>query len=62
MLDGAAEMDRISRPGGVVIVEDTIEMINKLRLIMRSLHWSTTIHQRRFLVGKKGFWRPKTET
>ncbi|XP_071705889.1 probable methyltransferase PMT23 [Rutidosis leptorrhynchoides] len=61
MLDGAVEMDRVLRPGGVVIVEDTVEMINKLRPIMHSLNWSTTLHQKRFLVGHKGFWRPKTE-
>ncbi|XP_071738499.1 probable methyltransferase PMT23 isoform X1 [Rutidosis leptorrhynchoides] len=58
MLDGAAEIDRVLRPGGVLIVEDTIEMINKLIPILRSLHWSTTVHQKRFLVGSKGFWRP----
>lgn len=61
MLDGAVEMDRILRPGGVVIVEDTIQMLKKLKLILRSLHWTATIHHQRFLVGKKGFWRPQTE-
>ncbi|XP_024977595.1 probable methyltransferase PMT23 [Cynara cardunculus var. scolymus] len=58
MLDGAVEMDRILRPGGVVIVEDTIEILNKLRPILHSLHWSVNLHQQRFLVGRKGFWRP----
>ncbi|KAD5962122.1 hypothetical protein E3N88_13595 [Mikania micrantha] len=58
MLDGAVEMDRVLRPGGVVIVEDTIEMLKKLKHILGSLHWSTTIHHQRFLVGKKDFWRP----
>ncbi|KAL8223320.1 hypothetical protein R6Q57_018795 [Mikania cordata] len=58
MLDGAVEMDRLLRPGGVVIVEDTIEMLKKLKHILGSLHWSTTIHHQRFLVGKKDFWRP----
>ncbi|KVI10001.1 hypothetical protein Ccrd_011633, partial [Cynara cardunculus var. scolymus] len=53
MLDGAVEMDRILRPGGVVIVEDTIEILNKLRPILHSLHWSVNLHQQRFLVGRK---------
>lgn len=58
MLDSAVEMDRILRPGGVVIVEDSKEMLKKLRQILRSLHWSTSLHQQRFLVARKGFWRP----
>lgn len=47
------------RPSGIVIVQDTIEMIEKLRPILESLHWSTTVHQKEFLVGEKGFWRPR---
>ncbi|GJT99469.1 probable methyltransferase PMT23 [Tanacetum coccineum] len=43
MLTTVVEMDRILRPGGVVIVEDTIEMLKKLKPIMRSLHWSTSL-------------------
>ena len=58
MLDVAVEMDRVLRPGGVVIVEDSVEMLKKLTQILPSLHWSTSLHQQRFLVGKKGFWRP----
>lgn len=61
MMDVVVEMDRILRPGGVVIVEDTIEMLNKLKPILHSLHWSTTLHNKRFLIGKKGFWRPDTK-
>lgn len=54
----AAEMDRILRPEGILLVQDTLEDITKLRPILESLHWSTSIHQGQFLVGKKGFWRP----
>ncbi|KAF5771039.1 putative S-adenosyl-L-methionine-dependent methyltransferase [Helianthus annuus] len=61
VLDVVVEMDRILRPGGVVIVEDNIQMLNKLKHIFRSLHWSTSLHQQRFLVGRKGFWRPETK-
>ncbi|GJY07306.1 probable methyltransferase PMT23 [Tanacetum coccineum] len=51
MLTTVVEMDRILRPGGVVIVEDAKEMLKKLKPILRSLHWSTTLHHQRFLVG-----------
>ncbi|XP_044462499.1 probable methyltransferase PMT23 isoform X1 [Mangifera indica] len=54
----AAEMDRILRPGGYLLVQDTMDMINKLRPIFLSLHWSVNVSQDQFLVGKKGFWRP----
>ncbi|XP_010517446.1 PREDICTED: probable methyltransferase PMT23 [Camelina sativa] len=54
----AAEIDRIVRPGGYLVVQDTKETIKKLESIFGSLHWSTKIYQDRFLVGRKGFWRP----
>lgn len=54
----AAEIDRIVRPGGYLVVQDTMETIKKLEYIFGSLHWSTKIYQDRFLVGRKGFWRP----
>lgn len=53
-----AEMDRILRPGGYLVVQDTVDMINELWPILESLHWSLTLHQDKFLVGEKGFWRP----
>ncbi|WOH09038.1 hypothetical protein DCAR_0728491 [Daucus carota subsp. sativus] len=59
IIEVAVEMDRILRPGGFVIVQDTMEMINKLNPVLRSLHWSVTVHQEQFLVGTKGFWRPE---
>ncbi|KAA8539547.1 hypothetical protein F0562_026239 [Nyssa sinensis] len=58
IIDVAVEMDRILRPGGYILVQDTMEMMNKLSPILRSLHWSIAMHQEQFLVGKKGFWRP----
>ncbi|KAJ4720120.1 S-adenosyl-L-methionine-dependent methyltransferases superfamily protein [Melia azedarach] len=58
VVDIAAEMDRILKPGGYLLIQDTMEMIDKLRSILHSLHWSTNIYQDQFLVGKKGFWRP----
>lgn len=58
VLDVVVEMDRILRPGGYVLVQDTKETINKLTPIFHSLHWSLTLHEDRFLVAKKDFWRP----
>lgn len=58
IVDVAVEIDRVLRPNGVLLVQDTLEMINKLSPILHSLHWSITIHREQFLVGKKGFWRP----
>ncbi|GFY83482.1 S-adenosyl-L-methionine-dependent methyltransferases superfamily protein [Actinidia rufa] len=58
IVDVAVEMDRILRPGGYVLLQDTVEMINNLSPIFRSLHWSITLYQEQFLVGTKGFWRP----
>nr|GLL40333.1 probable methyltransferase PMT23 [Ipomoea trifida] len=62
IIDLSVEMDRILRPNGVLVVQDTMDMINKLSPILRSLHWSVAIHQEQFLVGKKGFWRPDEKT
>uniref|UniRef100_A0A5B7A4T8 Methyltransferase n=1 Tax=Davidia involucrata TaxID=16924 RepID=A0A5B7A4T8_DAVIN len=58
IIDVAVEMDRILRPGGYILVQDSMEMISKLSPILHSLQWSITLHQDQFLVGKKGFWRP----
>ncbi|XP_061976111.1 probable methyltransferase PMT23 [Populus nigra] len=59
IIDVAVEMDRILRPGGYILVQDTMEMINKLNSVLRSMQWSTSLYQGQFLVGNKGFWRPK---
>ncbi|KAA8534032.1 hypothetical protein F0562_031549 [Nyssa sinensis] len=58
IIDVVVEMDRIVRPGGYILVQDSMEMIDKLSPILYSLHWSLTLHQEQFLVGKKDFWRP----
>ncbi|EOY17694.1 S-adenosyl-L-methionine-dependent methyltransferases superfamily protein isoform 1 [Theobroma cacao] len=61
IIDVAVEMDRILRPGGYLLVQDTMEMIKKLNPVLRSLHWSTSLYQGQFLVGKKGSWRPSDD-
>ncbi|XP_016477427.2 LOW QUALITY PROTEIN: putative methyltransferase PMT23 [Nicotiana tabacum] len=58
LAEAVVEMDRILRPGGFLLVQDTMQILNELSSILRSLHWSVTLHQEQFLVGKKGFWRP----
>eukprot|EP00268_Persea_americana_P060887 TRINITY_DN7635_c0_g1_i8.p1 TRINITY_DN7635_c0_g1~~TRINITY_DN7635_c0_g1_i8.p1 ORF type:complete len:142 (+),score=21.57 TRINITY_DN7635_c0_g1_i8:327-752(+) len=58
IVDVVVEMDRILRPGGWVLLQDTMPMIERLHPIMRSLHWDTTLHKQQFLVGRKGLWRP----
>ncbi|KAL3524006.1 hypothetical protein ACH5RR_016840 [Cinchona calisaya] len=58
IIDVLVEVDRVLRPGGILLVQDTIEMITKVRSILETLHWSTTVQQEQFLVGEKGFWRP----
>ncbi|KAI3908524.1 hypothetical protein MKX01_009326 [Papaver californicum] len=60
IVDVAVEMDRILRPGGLVIVQDTLEMINKLGPLFQSLHWKTKLHEDQFLVARKGSWRLTT--
>lgn len=52
------EMDRILRPGGYVLIQDSMEVIKELGPMFHSLHWSISVYQDQFLVGKKGFWRP----
>ncbi|WMV31233.1 hypothetical protein MTR67_024618 [Solanum verrucosum] len=58
VVEVVVEMDRIVRPGGYVLVQDTMPMLNKLSSILQSLHWSVNLQQEQFLVAKKGFWRP----
>ncbi|CAI0416096.1 unnamed protein product, partial [Linum tenue] len=58
LIDVGVEIDRIVRPGGYLLVFDTIEMINKLTAILKSLHWSVKIHQAQYLVAQKDLWRP----
>lgn len=57
-VDLVVEMDRILRPGGWVIIRDSIEMIQKLVPVVRSLHWVSTVHEEKYLVSRKAFWRP----
>ena len=59
IVDVVVEIDRIMRPDGYLLVQDSMEIINKLGPVLRSLHWSVTLYQNQFLVGRKSFWRPR---
>lgn len=52
------EMDRILRPNGWVVIQDTKEMLKKIIPILKSFHWETKVYNHKFLVAKKSFWRP----
>ncbi|CAN8254489.1 unnamed protein product [Cochlearia groenlandica] len=58
LLEVVVEIDRIIRPGGYLVVQETVEMIKKLNPILLSLQWSTNVYKGKFLVGLKSTWRP----
>ncbi|KAF7038417.1 hypothetical protein CFC21_048603 [Triticum aestivum] len=58
IIEIAAEIDRILRPGRWFVLQDNIGMIRKMDRVLRSLHYKTAIMRRQFLVARKSFWRP----
>ncbi|KAK4784236.1 hypothetical protein SAY86_018604 [Trapa natans] len=58
MVEVVAEIDRILRPGGHLLVQGTLDTIKKMRVILVSLYWRVSLHQEQFLLGVKAFWRP----
>ncbi|QCD81792.1 S-adenosyl-L-methionine-dependent methyltransferase [Vigna unguiculata] len=56
-----AEIDRILRPGGNLIVRDDPSVIGEVENLLKSLHWEiTSTNQEGLLNGKKGMWRPSS--
>ncbi|KAF8095820.1 hypothetical protein N665_0321s0001 [Sinapis alba] len=59
-----AEVDRIVRPGGKLIVRDEANVIREIENMLKSLHWNVHLtfskHQEGILSAQKGFWRPDT--
>ncbi|KAJ0253633.1 methyltransferase PMT27 [Hirschfeldia incana] len=57
-----AEVDRIVRPGGKLIVRDEASVIREIENMLKSLHWDVHLtfskHQEGILSAQKGFWRP----
>ncbi|KAK8549033.1 hypothetical protein V6N12_061933 [Hibiscus sabdariffa] len=60
-----AEVDRILRPEGKLIVRDTAETINEVESMAKSLQWEIRMTYSRdgegFLCVRKKFWRPTEE-
>lgn len=58
-----AEVDRILRPEGKLIVRDTAEIINELESLVKSMQWEVRMTYSKdtegFLCVQKSMWRPK---
>lgn len=58
-----AEVDRILRPEGKLIVRDNIETINELEGMLKSMHWEVRMTYAKdkegLLCVQKSMWRPK---
>lgn len=59
-----AEVDRIVRPGGKLIVRDESNAIGEIENLLKSLHWEVHLtfskDQEGILSAQKGNWRPNT--
>lgn len=58
-----AEVDRILRPEGKLIVRDTIDIVNEVESMAKSLQWEVRMTYSKekvgFLCVQKSMWRPK---
>jgi len=58
-----AEVDRILRPEGKLIVRDTTEIINEIEAMVKSMQWEVRMTYSKDKVGflsvQKSMWRPK---
>lgn len=59
-----AEVDRIVRPGGKLIVRDESDAIGEVEILLKSLRWEVHLtfskDQEGLLSAQKGNWRPRT--
>ncbi|KAK9991040.1 hypothetical protein SO802_026025 [Lithocarpus litseifolius] len=59
-----AEVDRIVRPGGKLIVRDESSIFREVENLLKSLHWEVHVtiskNQEGLLSAQKGDWRPDT--
>lgn len=57
-----AEIDRIVRPGGKLIVRDESSAIGEVENLLKSLHWEVHLafskDQEGILSAQKSYWRP----
>lgn len=60
-----AEVDRILRPEGNLIVRDNAEIINEIENMAKSLHWEIRMtyvkDNEGLLCVQKTMWRPKEQ-
>ncbi|KAG6405905.1 hypothetical protein SASPL_133499 [Salvia splendens] len=60
-----AEVDRILRPEGKIIIRDKVDVITELEAIFKSIQWDIRMSVSRdkegLLCAKKSMWRPKDE-
>ena len=58
-----AEIDRILRPEGKLIVRDTVEIISEIESMVKSMKWEIRMTYSKdkvgFLCVQKSMWRPK---
>ncbi|KAE9602770.1 putative S-adenosyl-L-methionine-dependent methyltransferase [Lupinus albus] len=58
-----AEVDRILRPEGMLIVRDTVDTIKKLEILVKSMQWEVRMSSSKdnegLLSVQKSMWRPK---
>lgn len=58
-----AEVDRITRPGGKLIVRDESDAVGEVENLLRSLHWEIRLTYSRnnegILCAEKTDWRPE---
>lgn len=57
-----AEIDRIMRPGGKLIVRDKSSVINEVKNLLKSLHWEVQLifskDNKVTIAAEKTDWRP----
>ncbi|KAI4327662.1 hypothetical protein L6164_020097 [Bauhinia variegata] len=60
-----AEVDRVVRPGGKLVVRDESNTIGEVEILLKSLHWEIPFSKKQemqqgMLLAKKGTWRPSS--
>ncbi|XP_078181480.1 putative methyltransferase PMT23 [Carex rostrata] len=58
VIEVISEIDRILRPGKWVVLQESPDILKKIKPIFLSLHYKVTIVKNQFLVGQKSLWRP----
>lgn len=58
-----AEIDRIMRPGGKLIVRDESSVSNEIKSLLESLHWKVQLafseDNEGIIAAEKSDWRPE---